>query len=154
MFTPHHPPIPAFPPPHPRAVPALPFCRPWGPWVYFHCFYGFTCTRRFSAQNPYSMRLLSLNMRFSGFIRVVSRVTPSFPYSVIRRHQFRGGAGVFNFYFWAAQLVRSQFPDWGSNPCPCNESAESQPPDHQGVPGVCQVLIWFIDGYFTLGVYE
>ena len=86
------------------------------------------------------MRLLSLNMRFSGFIRVVSRVTPSFPYSVIRRHQFRGGAGVFNFYFWAAQLVRSQFPDWGSNPCPCNESAESQPPDHQGVPWVYQVF--------------
>lgn len=80
----------------------------------------------------------SLNMRFSGFIRVVSRVTPSFPLFATRRHQFRGGAGVFNFYFWAAQLVRSQFPDWDQTLAPVMkvQSPTARPPGSLlGIPG-------------------
>ena len=104
------------------------------------CFYGFTCSRVFSARNHTICGFFHLTWGFQAssmlhHVSLLHAFIPSYGYTSLE-----GVTGVFNFYFLAAQLVRSQFPDPGSNPCPCSGNAESHPPDHQGIPWVYRVF--------------
>lgn len=102
-------PSPQKEPPHPWAVPPLQFSRPWRPQVYFlflwiYLFFTFFCTK------SHNMWLVSLNMRFSSFIHVVSCVTASLLYSIIWIYQFGEGRWCFLLFFFGCITCKISLP--------------------------------------------